>query len=83
MEFFRTAWTFSMMAWSVLSAATGSRWLLVKNAWRRQLSNDRHLAVLSRGVEAWDAAHDPAFRNLLTGLSQAERGERDLSDLYP
>jgi len=39
-EFFRSAWTCSMMAWPrwVLSAVTVSSVLVVKNAWKRQVS---------------------------------------------
>ena len=40
-EFFRSAWTCSMIAWPrwVLSAVTVSRSVVVKNAWKRQVSN--------------------------------------------
>ena len=50
-EFFRSAWTCSMIAWPrwVLSAVTVSRSVVVKNAWKRQVSNRVALPVCRCG----------------------------------
>ena len=89
-EFFRSAWTCSMIAWPrwVLSAATVSSIggsVVVKKAWKRQVSNKRVLpgALFFSALRSGMRRTTSRPGTCSAFLCGAERGERDLGDLGP
>ena len=87
-ELFRSAWTCSMIAcprW-VLSAATVSRSagsVVVKNAWKRQVSNNVSCPSLPRGFRSGMRRTTSRPGTCSVSFFGGERGEGHLGDLGP